>query len=115
MVLKQAIQYIKSQIKRNYKLKQVAAVRPGIGDANAWPIEQQSKLFHLLGHNYIKNNIGVTLTNSDLMMPYKSESGMFFPTHVDVENCQICRQPNCPERKAPYDPEVMEQVTHSKY
>jgi len=46
----------------------------------------------------------VILTESFLMMPRKSSSGIFFPTETPFFACQLCPREGCPARKAAYDP-----------
>jgi hypothetical protein len=47
--------------------------------------------------------VGVRLTDSCLMMPTKSVSGIRFPTETSFESCQLCPRDDCPGRRAPYD------------
>jgi hypothetical protein len=51
----------------------------------------------------------VELTDSFLMVPNKSVSGLRFPTETSVENCQLCPREVCPGRRTPYDPKLYEQ------
>jgi hypothetical protein len=66
-----------------------------------WPLTQQRPLFELLGNP--KDTVGVRLTQSCLMVPNKSVSGIRFPTEESFETCQLCPREGCPGRKAPYD------------
>lgn len=79
-----------------------ASMNPG--SLNDWPISEQKKLFELLGDTNEK--IGVRLTDSYLMMPVKSVSGIWFSTESKFENCQLCMRENCPNRRAPYNREL---------
>ena len=47
------------------------------------------------------------LTDTFLMVPIKSVSGIFFPTEVSFESCQLCPRENCIGRRAPYDPALV--------
>ena len=76
---------------------------PGSGDAVIWPIEQQRNLFALLGDG--SQQIGVQLTDSCLMIPNKSVSGIRYPTEIDFHTCQVCHREDCPGRIAPFDEE----------
>jgi hypothetical protein len=38
-----------------------------------------------------------------LMLPAKSESGIFFPSETTFLNCQLCPRQNCEGRKAAFD------------
>ena len=47
--------------------------------------------------------LGVRLTDSLLMIPSKSVSGIRFPTEQTFASCQLCPRAGCPSRQAPYD------------
>ena len=83
-------------------------MHPGSGDVDVWPIEQQSELFFLLGDVY--SAIGVELTESYLMLPTKSVSGIRFPTQKDFQSCMLCHRENCPERSAQFDQTLWDSV-----
>lgn len=78
------------------------------GSLEDWPITQQTQLFRILEDP--KQHIGVELTDSYLMVPTKSVSGIQFATDTNFENCRLCTRENCPGRRAPYDP-----MLHAKY
>ncbi len=71
------------------------------GSLEDWPITQQKQLFSIFGN--VEDLIGVKLTDSFLMIPRKSVSGIYFPTEVMFYSCQLCQRKNCEERQAPYD------------
>ncbi len=71
------------------------------GSLSDWPLQEQRPLFALLGDPAAA--IGVQLSDSFLMTPAKSISGIKFPTETRYENCQLCPRPECPGRRAPYD------------
>jgi hypothetical protein len=71
-----------------------------------WPLAQQRPLFQLLGNAEVA--VGVHLTESCLMVPNKSISGLRFPTETSFESCQLCPRPDCPNRRARYDAELFE-------
>ncbi|MCG8400671.1 MAG: vitamin B12 dependent methionine synthase, partial [Firmicutes bacterium] len=70
---------------------------------------EQKKLFSILGD--CSEKIGVELTDSLLMVPVKSISGIFFPAEAGFESCLLCPRADCPGRRAAYDPELY----NSKY
>jgi hypothetical protein len=41
-----------------------------------------------------------------LMIPVKSVSGIFFPTEIKFESCQLCPVARCTGRRAHYDPDL---------
>lgn len=89
-----------AHIVEGFALGQTATVRPG--SIEDWPLEQQRQLFALLGDT--RSAIGVELTESCLMVPLKSSSGIVFPTEAGFQSCQLCPREGCPGRRAPYDP-----------
>lgn len=74
------------------------------GSLREWPIEQQVPLFQLLGE--ASAQCGVTLTDSLLMLPNKSVSGIRFPSEHGYVSCRYCPREACPNRKAEYEPEA---------
>lgn len=103
-VLEKARDYIKKEINENYLPGSTSVMNPG--SLIDWSITEQKKLFSLLGNP--EKEIGVKLTESSLMLPAKSVSGLIYPTEKDFENCQVCPRENCPSRSAPYEPELLE-------
>jgi len=71
------------------------------GRLEDWPLTQQRQLFELLGDS--EGMIGVRLTESCLMVPNKSVSGVRFPTEESFETCRLCPREACSGRGAPYD------------
>lgn len=74
------------------------------GSLEDWPLTQQRVLFDLIGSG--TDQVGVRLTDSMLMVPNKSVSGIIYPTEVDFASCQLCPREICPNRRAPYDAEL---------
>jgi hypothetical protein len=100
MALEAAVQHLRTLLRERFALQGFSSMNPGSGDRNVWPITQQRPLFSLFGE--VEELIGVRLTDSYLMMPNKSVSGLFFPTEVPFESCQLCTRADCPRRRAPY-------------
>lgn len=107
-MLTSAMLFLENTLQRRYLLKKTSTMSPGSGDANVWPIEQQRELFNLLGD--VHDAIGVELTDSYLMIPNKTISGIFFPTEKDFRTCQVCHRENCPSRSAPFDQILWESI-----
>ncbi len=95
-----ALTYLQEHLKSTYALGRTAVMNPG--SLEDWPITQQQELFLLFGD--VESLIGVRLTESFLMVPTKSLSGIIFPTEVSFESCQLCPREPCPSRRASYDP-----------
>ena len=74
------------------------------GSLEDWPISEQKKLFDLMKEEAL--DIGVELSESFLMIPVKSMSGMKFQTEFNYENCMLCPREKWPGRRAKYDPEA---------
>lgn len=88
-------------LKRTYAIEKTAFMEPG--SLVNWPIEQQKPLFQLLGD--VQASIGVRLTDSLLMLPAKSISGIYFPTETSFLSCQLCPKERCESRRAKYSAE----------
>jgi hypothetical protein len=97
--------YVADVIKEMILYSASANMNPG--SLPDWPINEQRSLFQLLGR--VKELIGVELTESFLLIPVKSISGIRFPKEGTYENCQLCPREKCPGRKAPYDSDLYEQ------
>ncbi len=108
-LLSAARKHLMGHLKTRYRLGKTAIMSPGSADATVWPIQQQRQLFRLLGD--VEAEVGVELTDSFLMVPNKSVSGILFPTEKDFRSCQLCHRQGCPGRRAPFDPELWESVT----
>ena len=87
-------------LKEQYKTSgHLASLNPG--SIAAWPISGQAELFAILGdREFVEEQIGVIYTDSFLMLPSKSVSGIAFESETVYENCQHCPIENCPNRRA---------------
>ncbi len=107
MALRTAFRALRHEVVQTYQPGPMSTMSPG--SLTDWPLEEQRWLFQLLGNT--EELVGVRLTESMLMLPVKSVSGLLFETETHFESCQLCPRKGCRERKAPYDPGLME----SKY
>jgi len=99
VALRQARRAAHKHLVERYRPGQVSSMAPGsLAD---WPLEEQRGLFVLLGDT--EDTVGVHLTDSMLMIPIKSASGIWFPAEASFESCQLCPRDRCPGRRAPYD------------
>lgn len=104
MALGEALQTLDAFITQRFRPTRTATMAPGsLAD---WPISQQRALFNILGAP--EAAIGIQLTESYLMIPNKSVSGIRFPTEESFESCQLCPREGCPNRRAPYEPGLYE-------
>lgn len=87
-------------IKEHYRTAgHLAAVNPG--SLERWSVSGQQELFATLGgRDFVKEAIGVIYTDSFLMLPSKTVSGIAFESEVFYENCQHCPLERCPNRRA---------------
>jgi hypothetical protein len=97
-----ARKHLEDHLRSRFALGGLSFMSPGsLGD---WPIEEQRPLFSIL--KGAEASIGVKLTESFLMIPKKSISGIYFPTEVTFYNCQLCPRPHCEGRKARYSEDL---------
>ncbi len=109
-MLRAANEHLSDHLHRRFRLGKTAVMRPGSGDATVWPIQQQRELFALLGD--VHTAIGVRLTDSFLMVPNKTTSGILFPTDEDFRSCEVCHREDCPSRHAPFNERLWEELQH---
>jgi hypothetical protein len=102
VVLQDVIKGLRTALQDKYKMEKLSYM--SVGSLEDWPISEQKQLFSLLGD--VEAAIGVQLTSSMLMLPAKSESGIFFPSETTFLNCQLCPRQNCEGRKAAFDPKM---------
>ena len=99
-----AMTFLGEHLQERYRPGRLARMNPG--SLQDWPLREQRPLFSLVGD--VESSIGVRLTDSYLMVPRKSVSGIQFPTETSYENCQLCDREPCPGRRAPYDATLFE-------
>ncbi len=101
MALREARGRFEHHLRSAFALEKISCMAPGsLAD---WPIEQQRPLFGLLPG--VEAALGVRLTESFLMLPRKSISGIYFPSEATFFSCQLCPRERCDGRKARYDPQ----------
>jgi len=99
LLLREARGRFEHHLRSAFALEKVSCMAPGsLAD---WPIEQQGPLFRLLPD--VETALGVRLTESFLMLPRKSISGIYFPSEATFFSCQLCPRERCDARKARYD------------
>jgi hypothetical protein len=77
--------------------KSISTLNPG--SLPQLPITEQRPLFAALN---AAADIGVVLTDSCLMVPNKSVSGIMFQSEEQFHNCRHCPRENCPGRRAEF-------------
>jgi len=104
IALIQARKWLDDSLRSRFALAGLSFMSPG--SLMDWPIEEQRPLFSLL--DGAADGVGVTLTESCLMVPIKSVSGIYFPTETTFYNCQLCPRDRCVGRRAAYSPALAE-------
>jgi len=102
--LREATRALQRDLEHRYRPGKTSAMAPG--SLGEWPLSEQRPLFAALGD--VQGAIGVDLSDSLLMIPAKSVSGIRFPTAESFESCQLCLRAGCPGRRAPYDQTLYE-------
>ena len=97
-----ASKFLRDYIREKYGISTVSSINPGSGNVDTWPITQQQLLFPLIGG--VTEDTGVRLTESCLMLPTKSTSGLLYGSDKEFIGCSLCERKNCPGRRAPYTP-----------
>jgi hypothetical protein len=100
--LESAFKVFEQHLVESYQPGPLAGMNPG--SLEDWPITQQVPLFALLGD--VEKQVGVRLTDSCLMLPNKTVSGILFPAESSFVSCQLCPREICPNRRAPYEPQL---------
>jgi hypothetical protein len=101
LALTSARVHVERYLSKRYELGNVSHLGPGQLD---WPIQQQKELFSFFKD--VETTIGVRLTESFLMIPRKSISGIIFPKEVTFIACQLCPRENCLSRQAAYSEDL---------
>jgi len=102
------IHFLRDHITEKHKVTKLSYIGPGQGDSSVWPYEQLRELYSIYGN--AEELIGVKLTESLLMEPLASAAGIFFPTEVDFQACQLCHNETCSLRQAPFDKELWDSI-----
>ncbi len=103
--LRAAVQALTADIDRVYAPGKTSIMNPGsLAD---WPLAQQRPFFRLMAE--AAEALSVTLSDSCLMTPNKSVTGIRFAVEGRFESCQLCPMPECPGRRAPYDADLYQQ------
>jgi hypothetical protein len=104
LALESAYEALENHLADQYGLGVTSEMNPG--SLPDWPLKEQRIMFRLLGDP--QSAIGVSLSESYLMRPLKSVSGLLFATEEAFVSCQLCPRDDCIGRRAPYDQELHE-------
>jgi hypothetical protein len=95
---------LEDHMQERYGTGTLSVMNPG--SLPDWPISEQIPLFSLLGDT--EEAIGVTLSESMMMLPVKSVSGIRFASDQSFFSCQLCPREGCRARRKPHEPELYE-------
>jgi hypothetical protein len=99
LAIESAAEHLSDLIGRRFGLENLSGMSPG--SLEDWPITEQTPLFDLLGD--VAKAVGVRLTESLLMVPRKSVSGVLFAAEETFVSCRLCPRDKCQGRRAAYD------------
>jgi hypothetical protein len=99
IALRESRQQLERHLSQQFAFDNISYMSPG--SLEDWPIVEQKKLFALL--NGVESAISVRLTDSCLMIPRKTISGIYFPSEVTFYSCQLCPRKSCESRKARFN------------
>jgi hypothetical protein len=99
LALGSAVARLEALLKERLGVQELSTMNPG--SLPDWPIEQQAPLFALLGD--AAKAVGTRLTDSLVIRPLKSVSGISFMSEEGFRNCSLCPRERCPSRRAAYD------------
>lgn len=110
-----AIEKVGDYLKIEKNIEKYSSLNPG--SLPSWPVTGQRQVFGLIAGRengndikYLNSLIGLELTESSLMVPLKSVSGIAFETDKEWHNCSRCRKKDCPGRRAPMDDDEAEDM-----
>lgn len=103
IVVTKAFQHFRTELAETYRIGKLSSMSPGRLDE--WAITQQRELFGLFGSHV--DEIGVHLTETCLMVPLNTVSGILFTSEIAFESCQLCPRERCTGRRARFDPELV--------
>lgn len=102
--LRAAVSALEKDLNATFAPGKTSTMNPGsLAD---WPLAQQRPFFAVMAE--AAQALGVTLSDSCLMTPNKSVTGIRFPVEGGFESCQLCPMLDCPNRRAPYDQDLFE-------
>ncbi|MGI6174294.1 MAG: vitamin B12 dependent-methionine synthase activation domain-containing protein [Christensenellales bacterium] len=104
-ILRKALVGAMERIRALLSDKNLYAMNPG--SLSDFSIINQRQLFAMLGT--VREDIGVELTESCLMLPAKSVSGLLFHSNEHYVNCALCPREGCTNRRAKFDERLFAQ------
>jgi hypothetical protein len=87
LALEEACRQLNLRIAQEFQIPELYSLSPGT--LSDWPLEEQAKIFGLLGQ--VEESLGVRLTEHLLMIPRMSLSGVFFESQIPFSACRLCQ------------------------
>lgn len=106
LMLAQANEFLNRHLSDIVGLGHFSVMNPG--SLPDWPLDEQPKVFALIGD--VESLIGVRLTDTLLMLPTKTLSGLAFQSDEDYQECRLCNRRACPGRRVPFDEEEFQRL-----
>lgn len=108
-VMRGALRALRRDLAQRFGVsEQIPFLSPGSGDVQLWPVNEQARIFELLGD--APPRIGVSLRRSSVMIPGHSMAGLFYPGRNDFSTCRMCPRDHCPDRCHPFDAALWREV-----
>ena len=108
LALRSGLSAAEDHMQATYGRTEISRMAPGsLAD---WPLSEQRPLFDLLEDP--SKTIGLRLTESMLMLPVKSVSGIAFHSERSFVSCQLCPRRDCPNRSAPFNRSLRDTKYH---
>jgi len=93
---------LENHLKCEFNIDKLSKMNPG--SIALWPIEENKRIFQILNDDIKETNI--SLTESSVIKPFKSTSGIFFYKKKPFYSCFLCRHIDCQGRKAQFDQKI---------
>lgn len=101
LALEAAMETLKNHLSKQFSAEFITVLSPGAADPQVWDIRDQQPLFQLFED--AEKLVGVRLTETFLMIPNKSVSGIAFAGNEAMSDCRFCTRQDCKQRKEKCD------------
>ena len=102
------IEAMAADLEKDWDFKRYISLCPG--SIIDWSVSDVRKIFVLM--EGLCQKLGARVLDSGMIDPIKSTSGFFYPSADEFESCAICPRANCPNRKAPFDEEMHNEMAN---
>ena len=102
------IEAMAGDLEKEWGFKRYISLGPG--SIIDWSVGDVCKIFTLMDGLYQK--LGTRVLSSGMIDPIKSTSGVLYPSEEEFQSCSICPRANCPNRRAPFDEEMHNEMAN---